>query len=174
MEPTVIFIDRDGTLIEDTHYPKDADKVQFINGAIEGLKILNRLGIGIYVVSNQSGVGRGIISEKQFAEVSDRFLALLNKEGIQIQQIFYCKHAPEVNCECRKPRTGMVPSDLKWQKAWMVGDTLADVEFGKNLGVDTFLVRTGKGAATEKKMGNFPCSVEDNFLAVVKKIGAQR
>ena len=150
MKRGIVFLDRDGTIIEDTHYINDPQNVRLLPGAAGALRHLRSYSLEIVIVSNQSGVGRGLIQPEQLDKVTERFRELLQKENIQVSQIYYCLHAPEEKCNCRKPKTGMIPEDQKWDVAFMVGDALSDIEFGVNLKAKSFLVRTGKGLETEK------------------------
>ena len=104
-----IFIDRDGTIIEDQHYPRDAEAVKLLPGATEGLQMMVKKGYKLYVIRNQSGVGRGIISDSEFIGVHQRTCELLQEKGIEIVEFAYCLHHPEDKCDCRKPEIGLVP-----------------------------------------------------------------
>src|SRR4051794_33999292 len=112
MKP-VIFLDRDGTLIEDTGYPNDAEKIFLFPEVPDALRLLRKKGYLLHLVSNQSGVGRGIISQEQFKAVHEKFNSLLIAEGIELDGISYCFHHPEDNCLCRKPRTGNIPKIIQ-------------------------------------------------------------
>lgn len=149
-----VFLDRDGTLIEDAHYPKDPAQVRWIPGAADALREIRRKGYLLFVVSNQSGVGRGLISEEQFLAVHERFCELLREAGVEVAEFGYCLHHPDDPCRCRKPETGLVPKThggepIDFSRSWVVGDRPSDMELGARLGARTVLVRTGKGSETE-------------------------
>lgn len=153
----VVFLDRDGTIIVDQHYPKEASLVSFLPHAVEGLRALREKGYRLVVVSNQSGVGRGLISDQQFREVHERFCQLLKEEKIEVDQYLYCLHHPEDPCHCRKPKTGLIPKSvageaIDFSKSVTVGDRKSDMELGKALGTRTYLILTGKGEDTEKEL----------------------
>ncbi|MEZ4752594.1 MAG: HAD family hydrolase [Bdellovibrionota bacterium] len=150
------FLDRDGTIMEDTGYPRDPSIVSLCPNASEGLRLLRKKGYRLVVVSNQAGVGRGIITRNQFRAVHARFNTLLAEAGIRIDQYLYCFHHPDDGCSCRKPATGLVESYLRQSphdQSFMVGDKLSDLELGSNLGMASFLVLTGEGNKTKEKLG---------------------
>jgi len=135
-----VFLDRDGTLIVDTHYPKNPELVSFLPGVPQALRNLQEKGYLLFVVSNQSGVGRGIITQEEFQAVHDRFCALLEKEGIKIQEFAYCFHRPDEGCQCRKPGTKMVEDLIQKYKidieqSFFVGDKESDLETARRLGM---------------------------------------
>jgi D-glycero-D-manno-heptose 1,7-bisphosphate phosphatase len=148
-----VFLDRDGTIIEDTDYPRDPDKVALVPEAAEGLREIRKKGYALFVVSNQSGVGRGLITDEQFRLVHQKCGELLQKAGIQIDEFAYCFHKPEDACECRKPGTLLIKKmaqahGLDLQKSYTVGDKWSDVELGNRVGAKGVLVLTGKGNKT--------------------------
>lgn len=147
-------LDRDGTIIEDTHYPKDPGLVKLIPGAGEALKALRRKGYVIFVVSNQSGVGRGLIQESEFLAVHERFCEVLQEAGAEVAQFAYCLHHPDDPCLCRKPKTGLMPrrfndQPIDFARSVVIGDRESDLALGDELGARSLLVRTGHGLVTE-------------------------
>lgn len=168
------FLDRDGTIIEDAHYPKHPDQVRLLPGAVEGLKLLRRKGYLIFVVSNQSGVGRGLIQESEFLAVHRRFCEVLQQNGVEIAEFSYCLHHPDDPCLCRKPKTGLVPRKYQDQRidfkhSVVIGDRDSDLELGVQLGAKSILVRTGKGAVTESQWPSPPpfLAIYDGLLQAV-------
>lgn len=101
--PSVIFLDRDGTLIRDGHYLSDPGRVEMLGGAAEAVTRLNRANIPVVIVSNQSGIGRGYYSMEDYEIVRTRFEGLLEKAGASVQATYICPHSPEDHCNCRKP-----------------------------------------------------------------------
>lgn len=129
------FLDRDGTLMVDTHYPADPARVRLIPGAADAVARLNTRGIPAVVVTNQSGIARGLISDTQYAAVRDRLNALLDTAGAKITATYHCPHLPnaEPPCDCRKPALGMyqraaADHGLDISRSAYIGDRWSDVE----------------------------------------------
>lgn len=152
-----VFLDRDGTIIEDRHYMNDPAQVTLIPGAAEALRTMAAKGYLLFVVSNQSGLSRGRISDDQFLAVHNRFCELLQAENCPIAEFAYCFHHPDDRCNCRKPAPGLVPrafagNHLDWMSSFTVGDKSCDVELAASIGGNGYLVLTGKGADTWKQL----------------------
>lgn len=148
-----VLLDRDGTLIVEKHYLSDPDQVELIEGSADGLRRLAARGLGLVVVTNQSGIGRGYFDTTRLAEIHERLLRELRVEGVELDGIFVCPHRPDEHCACRKPRTGLAlraAAELGFEpaRAFVVGDMASDIALGRTLGATTLLVRTGHGAAT--------------------------
>lgn len=160
MQPPPIkaaFLDRDGTIIVEKNYLKDPDGVALLPGVVAGLKNLMARGFRLFVVSNQSGVGRGLISADEFKAVQARFAGEMEKAGVRIETYLYCLHAPDVSCPCRKPGTGLIPrewqgSAIDFRQSLVAGDKLADLQLAEALGAKPVLVLTGYGSETQKKL----------------------
>ena len=142
-----IFLDRDGTLIEDLHYLSDPAQVVLLAGCVDGLLKLSSAGFYLVVVTNQSGIARGLMTQGQVDEVNDSLADLLSRQGVVLDGIYLCPHGPDDGCRCRKPRAGMVeqareklPIDLT--RSWVIGDKCSDVLLGQNVGVRTILLKT--------------------------------
>jgi len=148
-----VLLDRDGTLIVEKHYLSDPEQVELIEGAAAGLRRLAARGLGLVIVTNQSGIGRGFFDVARLAEIHERLLRELRAEGVELDGLFVCPHHPDERCACRKPRTGLAlraAAELGFEPAhaFVVGDMASDVALGRALGATTLLVRTGHGAAT--------------------------
>jgi D-glycero-D-manno-heptose 1,7-bisphosphate phosphatase len=148
-EPTV-FLDRDGVLIVDRHYLSDPDKVALIPGTSSALLDLKSAGFRLVGVSNQSGIGRKYFSLDDFKGVMDKMDALLAAEGVALDGFYFCPHAPEETCQCRKPLAGLLletGEKFQWDtgKSWVIGDKLSDIQLGRNNGMGGILVATGHG-----------------------------
>ena len=151
MNKNYIFIDRDDTLIVDKEYLSDPAGVEFPKGAIAGLKRLRDAGYGIILITNQSGIGRGYFTEDDLAAVHNRLKELLAAEGLSLAAIYYCPHAPDANCNCRKPKTGMLEAackdfDIDLKNTAMFGDGKVDIQLAKNFGITAIQVTSGKKA----------------------------
>jgi D-glycero-D-manno-heptose 1,7-bisphosphate phosphatase len=145
-----VFLDRDGTLIVEKHYLCDPDEVVIERSVIEGLALLQQQQHPLVVVSNQSGIGRGLMSEAQAHQVNRRVDLLLRDQGIRILAWYLCPHVPAANCACRKPLPGMALQAARdWQLelagCFVVGDKRADVELADALGGLGILLTTGHG-----------------------------
>ncbi|MCX5805053.1 MAG: HAD family hydrolase [Proteobacteria bacterium] len=140
-----IFLDRDGTIIHDVGYPKDPKQVELLPGVIEALKSLKKHRFKLIVVSNQSGIGRGILTLNEVEQVNEHIVSILEKNGISIDATYYCPHAPEEQCSCRKPSPEMLllaakALDIDVTHSFMVGDKESDIEAGKRAGCGTILL----------------------------------
>lgn len=143
----IIFLDRDGTIIVDKVYLNNPEDVEFIEGVKYGLKELVSLGFKIVIVTNQSGVARGLVKIENLDLIHKRIKEELKSEGVEIFKIYYCPHLPQENCECRKPKLGMIKEIehlIDKKRSFMIGDKETDVEFGKNLGIKTILITEDK------------------------------
>jgi D-glycero-D-manno-heptose 1,7-bisphosphate phosphatase len=137
-----IFLDRDGTVIEELGYLNDPARVTLLPGAADALLALQSGGWKLFIVSNQSGVGRGLITPPQMDAVHRRFLELLKKHGIEITESYMCEHAPEEGCQCRKPspfflRRAAQEHGIDLGSSWMIGDRDSDILCGVNAGCST-------------------------------------
>ena len=137
-----LFLDRDGTIIEDRGYMHDPDLVQLLPGAAEALREFGSEGWALVVVSNQSGVGRGLITPAEMDAVHARFLDMMQREQAPINASYLCVHAPDETCHCRKPSAFHLEQaarehGLDLSKSWMIGDRGSDILCGKNAGCRT-------------------------------------
>ena len=144
-----VFLDRDGTLMEEVDYCRDPEKVQLLSGVKEGLAALKAAGYLNVIVTNQSGIGRGWIAMDEYEAVHARLLELLG-EGL-IDAAYFCPDAPGQPSTCRKPEPGMVlqaarEHGIDLSRSWFIGDKASDVGCGRNAGTRTILVQTGYGA----------------------------
>ena len=156
---SAVLFDRDGTVIFDRHYLSDPDGVELIPGTGEALARLGAAGIASYLVSNQSGIGRGYFPESGWYACQARLDELLAAFGAKLEDSRFCPHDPEEHCHCRKPGTGMWESlrekyGLESSSCAMVGDKPEDLRFGINAGLAAaVLVLTGKGEKSAAKLG---------------------
>ncbi|QXV64278.1 HAD family hydrolase [Mucilaginibacter sp. 21P] len=155
MKNKAIFLDKDGTLIPDIPYNVDSQLITLQADAIEGLKRLQAADYLFIVVSNQSGVARGIFEENMLEGVEQRIRQMLSAQGIELIAFYYCPHHPKgivpgfnTDCNCRKPEPGMlftaaVEHHIDLGASWMIGDILNDVEAGNRAGCNTVLIDNG-------------------------------
>jgi D,D-heptose 1,7-bisphosphate phosphatase len=147
-----VFFDRDGTLIRDSGYLCSPDEVELIPGAVALLRGLRSAGFVLVVVSNQSGVGRGWITQEQARSVDHRFRAVLTGHGITLDGVYYCLHAPGANCDCRKPKPGLLlraaaEFGIDLERSYIIGDKVSDVEAGAAVGCHPILLAHGRQPA---------------------------
>lgn len=160
-----LFLDRDGTLIEDVGYLGRVSQIRFYRGAAKALRRLKEAGFLLFVVTNQSGVARGYFPESRVREIHRAIQSRLKAQGAGIDGFYYCPHYPgaEVRryariCSCRKPKPGMVRQALRDfavdpGKSYMVGDKLDDLGLAENARLGGgFLVRTGQGRRSEREL----------------------
>jgi histidinol-phosphate phosphatase family protein len=149
-----VFVDRDGTLIEDVGYARDPDDVCLVDGAVEALETFRRRGFRLIVVSNQSGIGRGVISPVEANAVHDRFVAELATRGVRLDDVRYCPHGPDAGCDCRKPEPGLLLAaarehGIDLSSSFMIGDAARDVEAGRRAGCTTILIDGARSRSAE-------------------------
>jgi D-glycero-D-manno-heptose 1,7-bisphosphate phosphatase len=145
-----VLLDRDGTINEEIGYVLRPDELRLIPGAGEALRELRGLGLGLVVLTNQSPIGRGMLTVAELEEIHARLGELLAAMGVRLDGIEFCPHRPDEGCSCRKPGTLMVERaagalGFDPGEAWLVGDHRSDLRLGRAVGARTILVRTGHG-----------------------------
>jgi D-glycero-D-manno-heptose 1,7-bisphosphate phosphatase len=166
-----VFFDRDGTLMEDAHYCADPALVKVFPGIPDALRRLKAAGFGVFIITNQSGIGRGLITEAQYRAVQEEFLRQAGRGSVDAS--YYCPDAPGVPSSCRKPDPRMVLAaaaahHIDLAASYFVGDKSADIECGRRAGTRTVLVLTGYGRE-QNCAADFTC--RDVVEAVEKIIG---
>lgn len=165
-----VLLDRDGTINVEREYLADPAGVALLPNAAEGLARMKSFGLGLAVISNQSGIGRGYFSLDDVAAVNRRLMQLLAASGVVLDGIFVCPHAPDAGCACRKPAPGLVRDAARALRfdpaqAFLIGDKTIDIATGMNVGATTLLVRTGYGRDVEAAGGAGADHVADDLLA---------
>jgi D-glycero-D-manno-heptose 1,7-bisphosphate phosphatase len=145
-----VVLDRDGTVIVERHYLSAPEQVDLIPGVANGLQQLREMGLGLVLITNQSGLGRGFFDESRLDAIHERLRELLRAEGIYLDGIYVCPHKPEDDCLCRKPKTGLLDLAARElgfdrQTSFVIGDKPCDIELGQRAGATTLLVLTGYG-----------------------------
>lgn len=161
----IVFLDRDGTLIEEAGYLSDPAMIREVPGAAKALRALAAAGLGLAVLSNQAGLAKGRFGEDEFHAVHRAFAEHFRARGVVFAAVEYCPHHPDgvveryrAPCPCRKPGTAMAEKVLRKLglppgcRKWVVGDKMSDVEMGKRLSAETILVATGYGALEANRM----------------------
>jgi len=149
-----VFLDRDGTVIEEVHYLSDPALVRLVPGSGSAIRRLNEAGYFVVIATNQSGIARGLLDEATLALIHAEMARQLAVDNARIDHYEHCPHHPEydgVETERRKPGPGMLhdaarTENLELTKSWMIGDAFRDVQAGRRAGARTILVETGKGA----------------------------
>lgn len=135
-----LFLDRDGIINVDHGYIYKIEDFEFTEGLFELLQLFSKQGYLIFVVTNQSGIGRGYYTLEDFKTLTAWMTEQFRQYGIKIEEVQYCPHAPEENCKCRKPNTGMVDNILKkytldLERSWLIGDKQSDIDLVKHAGI---------------------------------------
>jgi len=145
----IIFLDRDGVINEEISYLHKIEDFIFIYGVFESLRLMQHLGYEFIVVTNQSGIGRGMYSTEDYLLIDKWMKNEFKKNGVRILHSIHCPHTPEQNCNCRKPKSGMLEEcftifRISKKHSWIVGDSERDIEAGISAGLkNTILVRSG-------------------------------
>ncbi|MEO6212785.1 MAG: HAD family hydrolase [Vicinamibacterales bacterium] len=173
-----VFLDRDGTLLEEGNYVSDLRNVVLFPYMVDAVRLLNRADFAVVVITNQSGIARGIVTEAFVAEAHAFIDERLSEGGARIDAYYYCPHHPEGSvaaftreCECRKPGPGQLRQaasdlDLDLPRSFVIGDRLSDVDAAEAVGARGVLVRTGYGREAEQS-SRPAAHVADNLIAAV-------
>lgn len=179
MSERAIFFDRDGTINVEKEYNYDPFQIELISGSLEALQRARNAGFRLFVVTNQSGIARGLGSVEDVERCNNRLRELVAAGGVSFDGIYYCPHLPSISgsCLCRKPNRGMVDQalaqfDLDLPRSFVIGDRLLDMELARNVGATGVMVLTGYGAVEVDTADdrNRPAHVAENLLAAVKWI----
>jgi D-glycero-D-manno-heptose 1,7-bisphosphate phosphatase len=144
-----IFLDRDGTLIEDVGYIKQSSEVKFYSFVMEALMLLQEYFL-LFIITNQSGIAKGITTEEEVIDVNTYILRTLKEKGIFIHDIFYCPHKTEDNCNCKKPKPYFIYKayqlyNIDLKRSFIIGDHPSDIQCGSNAGITPVYLLTGHG-----------------------------
>jgi D-glycero-D-manno-heptose 1,7-bisphosphate phosphatase len=184
MTKPAIFLDRDGTLVEEAGYLDRLERLVFFPYSVDAIRLLNRSGFAVVIVTNQAGIARGIFKESFVAEAHRHIGEQLALGGARVDGFYYCPHHPEAvvdalrqDCDCRKPKPGMLiraaaDLGLDLSKSFVVGDRWHDLEAGQRVGARGILVRTGYGRTEEAapRAALTPAAITDNVIEAVSWI----
>ena len=167
-----VFVDRDGTLVEEVNYLSRVEDLRFFSFTAQAIDLLKERGYLVIVITNQSGIGRKIFEEKAMHEIHAEIQRKLDNK---IDAFYFCPHLPDEGCACRKPKAEMIRQAAKdfsidLEKSWMIGDKAIDVETGFNAETKTALVLTGYGEKDFEKLKRKPDLVVENLLAAIEEI----
>ncbi len=166
-----MFLDRDGTINVDTHFPHRIGDLDFVPGAVEGLKQLAKLPLDVIVVSNQAGIALGLFTREQMSKFNSELRSRVEAFGARIDAFYYCPHLEpkhlgpgEVSCDCAKPAPGMLLEaardfEIDLARSFLIGDKISDIAAGQTAGCLTILVRTGKAGSEERALRVQPVHV---------------
>ena len=182
---SAIFIDRDGTLNEDIGYVSTPEQLTLYPWAAEAVRLVNEAGLKAIVITNQSGIARGIYTEETLNAIHRKMIEELAMHGAKLDGVYYCPHHPKIGgaryrieCDCRKPRTGMLDRaarehNIDLSRSFVIGDKASDINLARNAGAQAALVLTGYGRETEAHPDLFPCApsfVAETLLDAVRLI----
>jgi D-glycero-D-manno-heptose 1,7-bisphosphate phosphatase len=180
-----VFIDRDGTLNEDIGYVSRPEELALYPWSAEAVKLINQSGLLAVVITNQSGIARGMYTEEILAEIHSRMIRELALQGARVDAVYYCPHHPEIGsrryrleCECRKPQPGLLNAaardhDIDLARSFVIGDKASDIKLAERTGARAALVLTGFGRETLAHPERWPCTpdvVAENVLEAVRRI----
>ena len=181
MSRPAVFLDRDGTLIEDVGYVDRLERLLFYPWSLEAVRLLRRAGFAVVIVTNQAGVARGFVREQTVIEVFEAIQERLAAVGEQLDGHYYCPHLADApveayrcECSCHKPRPGMVEQavaalDVDLSLSFVIGDRWTDIQLARSVGVKAILVKTGYGVTqlADSPPGEAPDAVFGNLLEAV-------
>jgi D-glycero-D-manno-heptose 1,7-bisphosphate phosphatase len=176
----LVVLDRDGVINEDSGaFIKSVAEWRPIRGSLEAIAALTRAGMRVAVVTNQSGVGRGLLTEETLAAIHRHMIEAIRRAGGELAGVYYCPHHPDAGCECRKPKTALLRelerdlgSSLKGVP--FVGDRRSDIDAADAVGARPILVRTGTGAETERAIRPRAVEAFDDLRAAAAALIAAR
>jgi len=169
MMKKALFLDRDGIINTDHGYVWRIEDFEFTKGIFNLVKCFSTKGYLIFVVTNQSGIARGYYTKEDFQTLTQWMLDAFQSEGITVSEVYYCPHAPQEHCQCRKPNTGMIEhiiqsKHINLSDSWMIGDKQSDIDFALNAGIQHTIAITKK--KLQKSDYHFKSIVEcSNFFA---------
>ncbi|MFB3882101.1 MAG: D-glycero-beta-D-manno-heptose 1,7-bisphosphate 7-phosphatase [Armatimonadota bacterium] len=182
MARRAVFLDRDGTIIREANYLRSPEQVRLLPGAATAVRRLNEAGFVVVLVTNQSGIARGLLTEADLALTNEVLEQRLARKGALLDAVYFCPHHPEVGppqyrrrCDCRKPAPGMLlcaakDLGLDLKRSFIVGDNASDMGAGRAAGCRTVLVRTGYGRETETGGGADADHVADDLAGAAEWI----
>ncbi|MFY9090210.1 D-glycero-beta-D-manno-heptose 1,7-bisphosphate 7-phosphatase [Arcobacter aquimarinus] len=135
-----MFLDRDGVINHDHGYVYEIEKFEFIDGVFDACRYFISLGYEIIVITNQSGIGRGYYTQEDFLNLTNWMIKEFSKNGIEILKVYFCPHSPTEDCDCRKPKIGMITQSLNdfsidLQNSWLIGDKISDIQTAINANI---------------------------------------
>jgi D-glycero-D-manno-heptose 1,7-bisphosphate phosphatase len=181
IQPTVVVLDRDGVINEDSpDFVKTPDEWHAIPGSLAAIARLKQAGFEVAVATNQSGVARGLLSIDTLWSIHKKMLAEILAAGGYVKRIFFCLHGPDDNCDCRKPKPGLLMQVAEYfacgfDRMVVIGDSARDIQSAQAVGARAILVRTGNGRKTEQSIDSLNgIEVYDDLAAAVASLVEQQ
>lgn len=175
MSYKAILLDRDGVINVEKNYIYKIEDFEFVEGVFESLHYLQELDYKLFVITNQSGIGRGYYTKEDFHKLTSWMIEQFNQNGIKISQVEFCPHSPEQICNCRKPKTGMIDNILKNYKidlesSWLIGDKSSDILCAKNANIlNTIQVRSGHEFDEKNSQADYIIDSIKDIATIIKK-----
>lgn len=168
MTKKAVFLDRDGTINEEINYLSKIEQLKILPKVSSAIKLLNENDFLVIMITNQSGVARGLFTMDTLDDINKHLVNMLQSEGAKIDGIFICPHHPDFGCDCRKPKTGLLKEaaskfEIDLSSSYMIGDKYTDLKTGVNSGCKTILVLTGYGKEEAEKTEDW--DFEPDFVA---------
>lgn len=168
-----IFFDRDGVINKEKEYLYKIEDFEFVEGSFNTLKTLQENGFLLFIITNQSGIGRAYYTLEDFNKLNSWMLQEFEKKGIKISQVEFCPHVSSDNCSCRKPKIGMIDNILKnyeidLENSWLIGDKDSDIKCAKNAKIkNTIQVKSGHKFNEENSKADFICKSIADIIDVI-------
>lgn len=176
MKKAAVFLDRDGTIIKDNGYINNTKQIEFYSYSFESLRTL-QAHFELFIITNQAGIGKGLITKLELEKIHNFMLRALNDEGIKIREVYTCPHTKQDNCICRKPKPYFIAQAIQKYnidiiKSYIIGDHPSDVELAINTGANGIYVLSGHGLKhyTEIEQIKSQISIKRNLQAACKEI----
>ena len=175
MSQKAVFLDRDGVVNIEKNYLHKIEDFEFIPGLFSSLQYLLALDYKLFIITNQSGIGREYYTLKDFDILTFWMLEELEKNNIKISQVELCPHSPNQECECRKPKTQMIDNILKnhsidLDNSWLIGDKSSDIKCALNAGItNTIQVKSGHDFIEKDSLAQYICSSIADIKSIIKK-----
>ncbi len=179
LQPRYVLLDRDGVINEDSDaFIKSPEEWLPIPGSIEAIALLNSHGYKVVVVTNQSGIARGFFDENTLVSIHTKMNELIKQQGAEITAVYFCPHGPDDQCDCRKPKAGLLLQfaqdfNVDLTTTSVIGDSLRDLQAGELVGAEPILVKTGKGHQTLINNPNLNALVFENLYDAAKSLIAR-
>lgn len=173
-----VFVDRDGTIITERGYLTDVRRMKLYPSSAKGLRVLQNAGFKIVIITNQSAVGRGLLTLETLASIHNELKRRLRAKGVTVSGIYFCPHLPDAGCRCRKPQPFLLQKaayehNIDLKASYTIGDQDRDVELARGVGAKGVLVLTGAGFSLRKKVGPRAVKVARNLLGAARWIARQ-